>query len=398
VTKNKSNAAVDIGSPTPARPTFLKRLGRAFPVIGVLVLMTWVFGHTGILHKLQTVVSDAKMRLNAGPTDSPVAIVDIDDSDYRDLFGGTSPLNPHELRRLLLAVAKGKPAVIGVDIDTSDAKFGSEPLFDSGSTIHVVWERELREIPEEGLETRGVSTLPILGGRRDIDPATNSSGLALLIDDSEDKVTRRYRRFLATKDGLLPSFPSAIVEAYGARRQQPPSTEDLVIRYAGDREGSHHLHLGARKVFELSRDWPASSPIKNKIVLVGGSYLGQDRHETPLGPMTGLGVMANAVETELAGGGERPPSRWVAFLLELFEAFVLIVLFHSLRFHTALGCSVVLVPLMALFCSFLAYGNGFHFPDFSFVLIGLLVFELYEHFRRKTIPEVFEKVAGSRHS
>ncbi len=29
------------------------------------------------------------------------------------------------------------------------------------------------------------------------------------------------------------------------------------------------------------------------------------------------------VETELSGGGEKPPSRWVIFLLELFEAFVL---------------------------------------------------------------------------
>jgi hypothetical protein len=124
----------------------------------------------------------------------------------------------------------------------------------------------------------------------------------------------------------------------------------------------------------------------------------QDKHETPIGQLTGLEVMANVVETELAGGGEEPPSSAVVFLLELFEAFVLILLFHALRFRFALGWSILLIPFMAMICSVLAYRNGSHFVQFLFILLGLLVFELYEHFRRSTIPSVFHDIKSASHS
>ena len=108
--------------------------------------------------------------------------------------------------------------------------------------------------------------------------------------------------------------------------------------------------------------------------------------------------MANVVETELAGGGEKPPSNAVLLLLELFEAFVLILLFHALRFRIALLWSILLIPVMAMFCSFLAYRNGSHFVQFVFVLLGLLIFEVYEHFRRSTIPNVYHDIKGVSHS
>jgi CHASE2 domain-containing sensor protein len=75
------------------QPPFPKRLVRALPVIVVLLVVTWIFGHTGILHRIETVVSDAKMR-STSPTESVVAVVTIDDQDYLDLFRGTSPLEP----------------------------------------------------------------------------------------------------------------------------------------------------------------------------------------------------------------------------------------------------------------------------------------------------------------
>jgi CHASE2 domain-containing sensor protein len=258
----------------------------------------------------------------------------------------------------------------------------------------LIWERELEQVPVEGTETAAVRSRSVLGAREDFDPTLYSTGLSLLIDSPEDQVTRRYRRYIETRDGLLPSFPTAVSMAYHSI-QRPASYEDRVIAYEGSRDGSHRLHLNARSVLQLSSGWPASSPVKDKIVLLGGSYLGQDRHETPLGQMTGLEILANAVETDLNAGGERPPSRVVSFLLEIFEAFVLIVLFHTLRFPLALGSSVILIPVVALMCSLLAYGNISHFLEFSVVLLGLLLFELYEHFRRKAIPEVFEDLAGA---
>ena len=387
---------------TVPRPRLAKRFLRALPVIAALVLLTWIFGHSGVLHKIERVVSDAQMRLNRAPNDSPVVVVDIDDEDYRELFGSISPLDPVQLERLISSIAKGQPSVIGIDIDTSDTRFATKFMLKNGST-QLVWEREVRDVPQEGTEGEQLQPLDILGGQKDIDPATNSSGLPLLIDDSEDKVTRRYRRSISTQKGLLPSLPFAIAKAY--LRNDPEklskledSEKDLLIHYAGNPEGSHRLHFSAGKITELSKDWPQASPIRGKIVLLGGSYLGQDRHETPMGQLTGLAVMASVVETELAGGGEKPPSRGILLLLELFEAFVLILLFHALRFRLALLWSIMLIPVVAIFCSFLAYRNGSHFVQFAFVLLGLLVFEVYEHFRRSTIPGVYHDIKGVSHS
>lgn len=385
-----------------SRPRLLRRLLRALPVVAALVLLTWIFSHSGVLHRVERVVSDAQVRLNRAPSDSSVVVVDIDDLDYRNLFGSTSPLDPRQLAILLSDIAKGQPSVIGIDIDTSDARFATEfTLADSGPQL--VWERELRGLPQEGTDGEQLQPLDILGGQKDINPARNSSGLPLLIDDSEDKVTRRYRRSISTQKGLLPSLPFAIAKAY--RRNDPKrlgkladSQQDLLIRYSGNPEGSHRLHFSARRIIELSNNWPEASPIRGKIALLGGSYLEQDRHETPIGQLTGLEVMANVVETELAGGGEKPPSSMILLLLELFEAFVLILLFHALRFRLALLWSILLIPLMAIFCSFLAYRNGSHFVLFVFVLLGLLIFEVYEHFRRSTIPNVYHDIKGASHS
>ena len=337
----------EAAKPLPVhRVSLARRLVRALPVVATLLLLTWIFGHSGVLHRIERVVSDAQLRINRVPADSPVVIVNIDDEDYRDIFGSISPLSPAQLDVLISAIANGQPSVIGVDIDTSDKRFATQFALKNWRP-RIVWERELREVPQEGTEGERLEPLDILGGQKDIDPRTNSSGLPLLVDDAEDKVTRRYRRSIATQNGMLPSLPFAIATAYF---QNDParlsglenSPEDLLIRYSGNPEGSHRLHFSARKLIVLSRSWPEASPIRDKIVLLGGSYAGQDRHETPIGQLTGLEVMANVVETELAGGGEKPPSRWVIFLLELFEAFRthLVVSRVAFSIRTTLECSV----------------------------------------------------------
>jgi CHASE2 domain-containing sensor protein len=398
---NNQTTTMSAGSKSLPRPRLSKRLLRALPVIATLMVLMWIFGHTGVLHRIETVVSNVQMRLNKPAIDNLVVIVDIDDTDYQELFRESSPLNPARLEKLISDIAKGQPRVIGVDIDTSSSQFATEfPARNWGP--HIVWEREVREVPEEGTESGNLHPLDILGGQKNLDPRSNSTGLPLLIDESEDKVTRKYRRSISTQGGPLPSFPYEIAEAYrgensGRVAELQDSQEDRLIHFSGTSGHTTRLHFSARKVSELSEHWPETSPIRDKIVLLGGSYLSQDIHETPVGRLSGLEVMANVVETELAGGGEEPPSRTVVFLLELFEAFVLILFFHILRFRSALLWSIVLVPVMAIFCSLLAYRSGSHFIQFVFILLGLLLFELYEHFRRSAVPSLYHDITGTAH-
>ena len=396
----------DNASPQVPETPLWKRLLRAVPIILFLSLLVWLFGRLGVLHKLETVAMDAQMKLGPVPAES-VAIVDITTEDYQDknLFNGTSPLNAQKLEKLIDAIARGEPAVIGVDIDTSAPQFRDSFKIKNRKS-HIVWEREVEKIPENASakEKAQPEPLDVLGGTKDLDPARNSTGVALLIDD-EDNVTRRYRRLIPTRVGNLPSFSWEVVTAYW-KKDKPEelhklqgSTDDLLIMYFGDRSRSHRLILTASEVLKLSRNWPDSSPIRKKIVLLGGSYLDQDRHDTPLGWMNGLYVMANVIETELVTklepGSHKAPNKLAVFLLEVFESFVLILLFHIRRLRIALVLSLLLIPVISIVCSLITYGTLAYLYHFVPILIGLLIYELYEHYRRSAVPRLYREITGS---
>ena len=122
--------------------------------------MTLVFAHLGILHKLEPAVMDAQMRLTKAPEDSSVSIVSIDDDDYRNLFKAQSPLRPEALAALIDAIAAGDPAVIVVDIDTSDSQFKDiqlerRPDSPPEKKPRYVWQREVRNLPDSAAASDG---------------------------------------------------------------------------------------------------------------------------------------------------------------------------------------------------------------------------------------------------
>lgn len=381
--------------------TFLRRLVRALPAVLLLIVLVWVFGHVGVLHRLETIASDTEMLLNRGPSESQVALVTITDEDYGSLFDGISPLQAEKLEGLINAIAKGSPAVICVDVDTSSKTFRNRfKIHDWRS--RMVWEREIREVPEDAdlLNAAKIEPLDVLGGRVDLDPSRNSTGLPILIEDAEDKVTRRYRRIIKTSVGDLPSLPWAVVKAYSVNRPEdltrlPESSEDLLIHFVSDRQHSRRINLAASKVLQLTLHWPEASPIRDKIVILGGSYGDQDRHDTPIGRLTGSEVLANVIETELNGGGFKPPSEVLLFALELFEAFVLILLFHVSRFSIALLASILVAPALAVLCSRVAFQDWIHVWHFLPIILGLILFEAYEHYRRTAVPRLYHYILGS---
>jgi CHASE2 domain-containing sensor protein len=382
--------------------TLLRRLVRAIPAVLFLIVLVWIFGHVGVLRRLEKITSDTEMLLNRAPYESQVALVTITDEDYRSLFGGISPLQPEKLEGLINAIAKGAPAVICVDVDTSSTTFRDRFKIHNWRP-HLVWEREIRHLPEDAALAHSgeIEPLDVLGGRKDLDPSRNSTGLPVLIEDTEDKVTRRYRRLIKTSVGDLPSLPWAVAKVYFQNRQEdlaklPESSEDLLIRYIPDKQHSRRINFSASRVQQLASEWPQASPLRNKIVVLGGSYGDQDRHDTPIGRLTGSEVIANVIETELNGGGFNPPSELLLFALELFEAFALILLFHICRFSTALGISIVFAPALAVVCSRVAFRDWINVWHFLPIILGLILFEAYEHYRRTQVPRLYHDIVGTR--
>jgi CHASE2 domain-containing sensor protein len=338
------------------------------------------------------------MRLNAPPAQSDVAIVDITDEDYKEIFGGRSPLDPAKLQLLIDLIARGKPKVIGVDISTSAPQF-KEVAIDK-KWPQIIWERDPLKVPE--YEDEMPEPVDVLGGK---DPQLNAdSGMPLMFDDAEDGVTRRYRRLIKTTDGLLPSFSWAIVNRFQTAKAKAlrASTDKYFIRYAGDRDGSHRYNLTASRLIELSKGegLPEDNPLKDRIVLLGGTYGDDDKHFTPLGQMDGIKVIAQVIETELEGGGDEAPNHAALMLLEIFEGVLVILLFHSfhsLGFLRATLLNLLSVIVIAVICSYLAFGSMSHATFFIPVLICVLIYEFAVEYRIHLVKKISGLTGGESH-
>jgi CHASE2 domain-containing sensor protein len=351
----------------------------ALPALLAAVILAAFFTNTEQYRNIEKAILDFQMRRNLPAEESDVAIVEITDEDYYNIFGGQSPLNPSKLHKLISAIAKGQPCVIGVDIFTHDPPF--KEMETPGSWPPVIWVRDVLE------ESLGVNEKPspkdVLGGR---DPLINEkAGLALLIEDDQG-VVRRYRRMIETTEGQLPSFPWAIYQQSKkscsgiAAPDLAESAESLTIIYSRGREGIRRTRIPASHVLELANNpEELNKELQGKIVLLGGSYAGQDIHDTPLGRMAGVINMANVIETELRGGGWRPPGFLTVGFLILFEGILIVLLFDEKRSLTkALLLSAPVILIAALVCSLAAYRSLAYFPYFALIMFGVLIYELMD--------------------
>lgn len=97
---------------------------RSFWVLIGLALIMHFLDSRGYLHTPQMALGlDPMLKEGAPETPIDVSIVKISDQDYQDYFCGKSPLDARAVVGLVQAVQqKLHPAVIGVDLDTSDWK------------------------------------------------------------------------------------------------------------------------------------------------------------------------------------------------------------------------------------------------------------------------------------
>ncbi len=377
--------------------TLAKRLLLAAPMLVFLLILVFLFSRLGVLDKLEAAALDTEARVNKTPEpENSVAVVTIDDDDYEKLFNNQSPLAPGKLYELIDKIARCHPKLIAIDIDTSDASF-KDGLKIESYWPPIVWERDFEKRPES-LE-HPEAPRSVLGGKGAEYDA--SSGLAFLLQH-QGKV-RTYQRMIETRKGPLPSFAWAIMQkgAGDRARSLDPHQGELFIRYAGDREGSHRLDFSAQKFLEWYetkwKDNPAASPYNGKIVLLGtghGAGAESDQYLTPLGEMFGVRINASVVETELAGGGYPLPSTFTIALLEIFGAVALVFIFHALRPLKAVLVSVVIIPPLALLCSLISFSSYWRWDYFAVVLVGVLIYELYQHYRVKMIEKIYEDVEG----
>jgi serine/threonine protein kinase/CHASE2 domain-containing sensor protein len=317
------------GQPIVARKGLGRRAASFFlrnrvPVAIVAV----VFFSLGAFRQAQRSAADLDVVFERPlPEAQQVSLVSIGAEDYRQYFNGTSPLDPARLERLVRRIVDGGPAVLAVDIDTSHPSFAglASSLGPTGNT-RVVWARDA--------SANGESTPvaePVLGGSP---KRGGESGIALLIADGDDGVVRRYSRMVETSRGAQPSFPWAIVSAADRAPKAPADATPLSIRYSHtDRQD-----IPASVVLAPGFEW--GQRIANRIVVLGGRYDRGDVHKTPMGELAGMEVLANAIETELKGGGHPEPHFLKIVITGTLELIAVLLLFDYFPFGRAVGLAI----------------------------------------------------------
>lgn len=399
------------------------RLRRAAPVILIFILLTSLLEYGGWLRSFETAALDTFVLLKKPLEDKHVVLVGITREDYREAFGGRSPLDPARLKEVIDAIAKGNPALIGVNLDTSSESFrGLQPP----PAPVVVWARgaeraTLRQQGDAGVAEigegllRGVlpfvlrpeeerfSVSEVLGRGGNALP----SGIALMPRDSDGAI-RRYRRSFKTWEPDAPSMDSfswAVVKEYrkskgGTPEQVEESGEVWVMNYAVKEHSFKPISVKEVLDSYQGAGWQGErGPLKDKIVLLGGVYPeSRDQHYTPTGPRYGVELLAYAVESDLQGKTIRPPRKYVVGLVGLLVGFVL-TLVHA-RFGRCpkhLRYTLVAVPLLALLASLFVFSSLALWAVFLPTLLAVLFQQLYEdvqQYRNLKVDELYRGAEG----
>jgi CHASE2 domain-containing sensor protein len=340
--------------------------------------------HIGWLDRFETAGIDVFNILQTPRDPSHVVVIGITEDDYKNLFSETSPLDYKRLNEIIYALAIARPQVIGVDLDTASDEFRHLSIPEDSPPI--VWGQDLdrNSVPAR--------PLPVLGGDQiRLLRSLDATGVALMPEDT-DGVIRRYHPQLTFRGDTFKSFALAVVEACSRRlnrncskietSQNDAPQKGFLLNFSGDRFNFTPLSVSHVLAIANKPGWKEKSPLTGKIVLLGGFYqAGRDTHITPVGEMTGVQIMAQAVETELSGGGIRPLHELNAFGLDILVGILLVVLHRLFSLRLALLLNLAAIPILSLVASYVVFSSFSRWLNFAPLVVGVLIHELYHQAR-----------------
>ena len=383
---------------------FLKNWVHHLPIIVGLSLIVALLAHWGWFHGFQTMALDSLLLAQNSRRSDQVVIVTIGDDEFNspELFNGLSPLIPEKLGSILKAIAAGKPRLIAVDIDTSSQaqSAGYRQLADliSGEVWPpIIWsvDGDVESGHHGGHDKPSLHVFPALAGTQSV-----TSGLIVMPSDPDGVIRRYYRSFQVTSEASnkhasedshdsshVDSLPWAVVKEYSRQTPQaelskslrhlrdnrsPPN--ELLMNFPGDRYT--FTHIAAQTVLDsyAKREFWSSekSPIRDKIVLVGGTYrAARDVHPTPVGLVSGVELLALAVESEVQGTGIRLMHEAFAILIDILFGSLLVYLNWRFVSPRAIFLNLFAVGILALIASYITFNTFGYWLNFSLVLVGI---------------------------
>ena len=363
-------------------------------LILIITILSSLLHHFGWFRPLETTSLDFFLRVREPVHPKYVWLVAITDQDYADpnLFRKTSPLDPALLGKLIGAITRLRPRVIGVDIDTTD----SHGLHPQEGDVPIVWGQRI----ELGEDAHQRKRLPVLGNAVP-QPDEEHIGISALPSD-HDGTVRRYRRKIPVADGEADSLPWAVTKAFAraviADSASKPNEKKQRRNLLQSEEGSDEARvlafseqphsrvrvMSASDVLQLDANAGSANNriFQNAAVMLGGTFsLSGDFYGTPLGKRAGVDLFCDAIETELQGRPVTPVNEILMILFDVLGGFLLTGWHVFSKAWSSAIMRVLAIPLLALGFSFVAFSSFAYWANFVPVLAGVLIHELYEHFK-----------------
>jgi len=329
----------------------------------------------GCLAGFDNAALDTYLLVRAPKRVEDIVLVEVGEADYRNLFHARSPLDEQVLAELVRAIQAGSPAVVVVDIDTSASSMGGR-LLELGCSPPVVW-------GQDALIRNGeAEPLPFADDSHTRSPC--ASGLSVFPMDA-DGIVRRYRRFVEAGARALPTLPmvAAGYLRFDTGSSGAAAQHDLVLNFSGDRYA--FVSFTAAQVLEGSKGigWPARGPLTGRTVVLGGTYrAARDEYATPVGPMAGAHLVAQALASEIHHGGIQQSSEWFKLAVEAVVGLVVIAIHYALRPVAAMLVSVFVLPLAAFLGSWLVFSTLGYWVTFVPLVACVLLDQIKHHLDR----------------
>jgi hypothetical protein len=297
-----------------------------------------------------------------------IALIDIDEDDYRDTFGASSPLNPSRLIHLINRIQSYRPRLIAVDLITDDWPPLQQTDLDPGAP--VVWAREPKDtlsvLPKDW--TKRVFTWSAVAGyptKAGVGPPNWLTFAAPINELDEDGSVRWYANTVniadSGKTATYPTMANVLASSYpGGIKGCPYSPKPGVCRILST--GKDHLF---RKLhvsdIEGDLDHHLSAALDGHIVIIGATYAAaRDQYESGGGVLNGDELLANEVESDVTG-----PVRDVPIKISLALSLIVSMALFRVSLHLLPG-----VDLVVSWICLVVYSLG----------AGYMLFRYYHYF------------------
>jgi CHASE2 domain-containing sensor protein len=363
------------------KPPFWKVCAQGMVWMTLIWAATFVAERLGWLHGLEMAGLDSFVRQQDETLSDRIYVVKITDDDYQQFFNSTSPLNADKLGTLIHRILTGEPAVLGVDIDTSDRRFA--PLADLARDARIVWARVPQRVPATPEEA--LAPLDSLVGIMGSTPGPGVRFGVPLFPFEPDGAVRRYRRVYPVKpEGVVDSLPWAIVKSLPS--SPPDGEEEVILNFRGG--STKFPAIGAKEFLTGSASGPDRERWKkmlhNQIVLLGGGYsAARDEYATAVGRMAGVDLIAHAVQGDLEHKAILEFSQVWGAVIDFAIGFTVVASFYFIpSLRVAFWVSLVGTTVMAVYGSQLAFRSATYWVNFVPMLVGMLAHQLIDHGER----------------